>query len=156
MSVRMRLRRMGTRKKPFYRIVVADQRCSRDGRFIEQVGTYDPRQDPPAVTMDLEKAKKWLDEGVQPSDIVRALLVKQGLLEKKRFAAAVAKPAKAAKEEPKAEAKAEAAPAKAEAEKPAEEPKAEAAPAEQAEAETPATEEAPAEAVEEAPAGESE
>ncbi len=155
MSVRMRLRRMGTRKKPFYRIVVADQRCSRDGRFIEQVGTYDPRQDPPAVTMDLEKAKKWLDDGVQPSDIVRALLVKQGLLEKKQFAAAAAKPAKAPpKEEPKAEAKAEAAPAKEETEKPAEEPKAEAAPAEQAEA--PAPEEAPAETSEEAPAGESE
>lgn len=146
---------MGTRKKPFYRIVVADQRCSRDGRFIEQVGTYDPRQDPPAVTMDLEKAKKWLADGVQPSDIVRALLVKQGLLEKKRFAAA-AKPAKAApKEEPKAEAKAEAAPAKEETEKPAEEPKAEAAPAEQGDSEAPATEETPAEMAEEAPAGES-
>ncbi len=76
----MRLRRMGTRQKPFYRIVVADQRSPRDVRFIEQIGTYDPKQDPPAVTVDREKAEKWLSNGAQPSDTVRALLVKQGIL----------------------------------------------------------------------------
>lgn len=72
---------MGTNKKPFYRIVVADQRCSRDGRFIEQLGTYDPKLDPPAIVLDEEKAKKWLSNGAQPSDSVRGLLVKQGLLD---------------------------------------------------------------------------
>lgn len=76
----MRLRRMGTRQKPFYRIVVADSRSPRDGRFIEQIGTYNPKLDPPAVTVDREKAEKWLSRGAQPSDTVRALLVKQGIL----------------------------------------------------------------------------
>ncbi len=76
----MRLKRMGTRQKPFYRIVVADSRSPRDGRFIEQIGTYDPKLDPPAVTVDREKAELWLSRGAQPSDTVRALLVKQGIL----------------------------------------------------------------------------
>lgn len=71
---------MGTRKKPFYRIVVADQRCSRDGRFIELLGNYDPRQDPPAINLDKEKAAEWLKNGAQPSDVVRSILARQGLI----------------------------------------------------------------------------
>ena len=80
--VRIRLRRLGARGHPFYRIVVADRRAARDGAFIEQLGTYDPLQDPPAVTLDEERALKWLRNGAQPSDAVRHLLDKAGILEK--------------------------------------------------------------------------
>ncbi len=83
-SVRIRLRRMGTRKKPFYRIVVADQRCARDGRFIALLGNYDPRQDPPAINLDTEKAAQWLKNGAQPSEVVRSILAKHGLMEPAR------------------------------------------------------------------------
>ena len=81
--VRMRLRRMGAKKKPFYRIVVADQRRARDGRFIENVGTYDPLTEHATIKFDEERAKYWLGVGAQPSDRVAILLAKSGLVEKK-------------------------------------------------------------------------
>lgn len=80
MAVKIRLRRMGAKKAPFYRIVVADSRYPRDGRFIEEVGTYDPTKNPAVVTVDSEKAKKWLATGAQPTDTVKALLKKNGIL----------------------------------------------------------------------------
>lgn len=76
MSVKIRLRRMGAKKAPFYRVVVADSRYPRDGRFIEEVGTYDPTKNPSEFKVDAEKAKKWLASGAQPTDTVRALLKK--------------------------------------------------------------------------------
>ncbi|MFC0296342.1 30S ribosomal protein S16 [Geobacillus jurassicus] len=82
MAVKIRLKRMGTKKKPFYRIVVADSRSPRDGRFIETIGTYDPVADPAQVKIDEELALKWLQNGAKPSDTVRSLLSKQGILEK--------------------------------------------------------------------------
>ncbi len=78
--VKMRLKRMGAKKKPFYRIVVADSASPRDGRFIEQVGTYDPNQDPSVIRIDEEKAKKWLADGAQPTDRVTKLLKIAGIL----------------------------------------------------------------------------
>ena len=80
MAVKIRLRRMGAKKAPFYRIVVADSRYPRDGRFIEEVGPYDPNQNPSAIKIDAEKAKKWLSNGAQPTDTVRALLKIEGVL----------------------------------------------------------------------------
>ncbi len=80
MAVKIRLRRMGAKKAPFYRIVVADSRYPRDGRFIEELGYYDPTQDPSVVKVDAEKAKKWISNGAQPTDTVRALLKKSGVL----------------------------------------------------------------------------
>ncbi len=77
--VKIRLRRMGAKKAPFYRVVVADSRYPRDGRFIEELGTYDPRQDPAAVNIDLERAQAWIRTGAQPTETVRALLKKAGL-----------------------------------------------------------------------------
>ena len=74
MAVKIRLRRMGAKKNPFYRVVVADSRFPRDGRFIEEIGTYDPSKDPAEVKIDAEKAKKWIANGAQPTDTVRALL----------------------------------------------------------------------------------
>ncbi len=82
MATRIRLRRMGAKKKPFYRIVVADSRSPRDGRFIEEIGYYDPLKNPAEVKIDGEKALKWLKNGAQPSETVRALLNKAGLMEK--------------------------------------------------------------------------
>lgn len=76
--VKIRLRRMGAKKSPYYRIVVADSRDSRDGRFIEELGTYDPLADPAQVKVDLERAKYWISSGAQPTDTVRALLKKAG------------------------------------------------------------------------------
>lgn len=81
MSVRIRLRRMGAKKRPFYRIVVADSRQARDGRFIDQVGHYDPTTEPPTMKVDEEKAKMWLGRGAQPSDVVKSLLRKAGVIE---------------------------------------------------------------------------
>jgi len=81
MAVRMRLKRMGAKKAPFYRIVVADSRSPRDGRFIEQVGYYDPTKDPAVIKVDEEIAKKWLSTGAQPSDTVRKLLKIAGVTE---------------------------------------------------------------------------
>ena len=80
MAVKIRLRRMGAKRAPFYRVVVADSRYPRDGRFIEEIGTYDPTKDPAIVNIDSEKAKKWISNGAQPTDTVKALLKKHGVL----------------------------------------------------------------------------
>ena len=80
MAVKIRLRRMGAKKAPFYRVVVADSRYPRDGRFIQEIGTYNPLTDPATVKIDAELAKKWLGNGAQPTDTVRALLKKQGIM----------------------------------------------------------------------------
>lgn len=80
MAVKIRLRRMGAKKAPFYRIVVADSRFPRDGRFIEEIGYYDPTKNPTVVELDAEKAKKWISNGAQPTDTVRALLKKKDVL----------------------------------------------------------------------------
>lgn len=82
MAVRIRLKRMGAHKAPFYRVVVSDSRSPRDGRFIEEIGTYNPLATPVAVTLDEEKALKWLNNGAQASDTVRSLLSKAGVLKK--------------------------------------------------------------------------
>ena len=80
MAVKIRLCRMGAKRAPFYRVVVADSRYPRDGRFIEEIGTYDPTKDPAIVNIDGEKAKKWISNGAQPTDTVKALLKKNGVL----------------------------------------------------------------------------
>ena len=80
MAVKIRLRRMGAKKSPFYRIVVADSRFPRDGRFIEEIGYYNPLEEPSVVKVDPEKVKKWIANGAQPTDTVRALLKKAGAL----------------------------------------------------------------------------
>jgi small subunit ribosomal protein S16 len=82
MAVRIRLKRIGAHKAPFYRVVVSDSRSPRDGRFIEEIGTYNPITKPAAVTLDEEKALKWLQTGAQPSDTVRSLFSKAGLMTK--------------------------------------------------------------------------
>ena len=74
--VKIRLRRMGANKAPFYRIVVADSRCPRDGRFIEEIGTYDPMAEGENIKVDLERAKYWISNGAQPTETVRGLLTK--------------------------------------------------------------------------------
>jgi len=79
-AVKIRLRRMGAKRAPFYRVVVADSRYPRDGRFIEEIGTFDPTKDPAIVNIDAEKAKKWISNGAQPTDTVKALLKKNGVL----------------------------------------------------------------------------
>jgi small subunit ribosomal protein S16 len=76
--VKIRLRRMGAKKKPFYRMVVSDSRSPRDGRFIEELGYYDPLKDPKVIKIDVEKAKKWLANGAQPTETAKALLKKAG------------------------------------------------------------------------------
>lgn len=78
--VKIRLRRMGAKKAPFYRVVVADSRFARDGRFIEEIGYYDPTKEPSVVKIDAEKAKQWLDNGAQPTDTVREILKKVAVL----------------------------------------------------------------------------
>jgi len=80
MAVKIRLRRMGAKKAPFYRVVVADSRYPRDGRFIEEVGYYDPTKEPSLIKIDSEKVKKWLQNGAQPTDTVRALLKKSDII----------------------------------------------------------------------------
>ena len=82
MSVKIRLKRMGSKKRPFYRIVVADSRSPRDGRFIETVGTYNPLTEPEQVTLKEEAIMNWLSNGAQPSDTVRNMLSKQGVMKK--------------------------------------------------------------------------
>src|SRR4029077_16775101 len=80
--VKIRLRRMGAKKRPFYRLVVADSRSPRDGRFIELLGYYDPLTDPAKVQVDADKVREWMRKGARPSDAARALLVEQGILAK--------------------------------------------------------------------------
>jgi len=80
MAVKIRLKRIGAKKVPFYRVVVADSRFPRDGRFIAEIGTYDPLKDPAEFKVDEEAAKKWIANGAQPTETVRALLKKQGVL----------------------------------------------------------------------------
>lgn len=80
MAVKIRLRRLGAKKAPFYRIVVADSRYPRDGRFIEEIGYYDPTKNPSVVKVDVEKAKKWMENGAQPTDTVKKILKDNGAL----------------------------------------------------------------------------
>ena len=80
MAVKIRLRRMGAKKSPFYRIVVADSRYPRDGRFIEEIGYYNPMEEPSVVKVDPEKAKAWMAKGAQPTDTVKALFKKHGVI----------------------------------------------------------------------------
>ncbi len=80
MAVKIRLRRMGAKKAPFYRIVVADSRYPRDGRFIEEIGYYDPTKEPSVVKVDAEKAQKWIANGAQPTETVKDILKKNGVL----------------------------------------------------------------------------
>ena len=82
MTVKIRLKRMGMKKKPFYRVVVADERSPRDGRFIEEIGYYNPVSTPVELKIDNEKAAQWMRNGAQPTDTVRALLKKTGAIEK--------------------------------------------------------------------------
>lgn len=113
MAVKLRLKRMGSKQKPFYRIVAADSRFPRDGRFIETVGTYDPIKKDADVTVDEEKALKWLSNGAQPTDTVRSIFASKGIMAK--FAASKTK--KVAKKETKKEVAKEEAPKKAPAKK---------------------------------------
>ena len=80
MAVKIRLKRMGAKEAPFYRVVVADSRYPRDGRFIEEVGYYNPLTDPVTIQIDAEKAKKWIENGAQPTETVKTLLKKNGIL----------------------------------------------------------------------------
>ena len=82
MAVKIRLKRMGANKKPFYRIVVADSRAPRDGKFIEEIGYYNPVSEPKQIKINDEKANKWLKVGAQPTDTVKKLLQRQGIIEK--------------------------------------------------------------------------
>ncbi|MBR2371092.1 MAG: 30S ribosomal protein S16 [Clostridia bacterium] len=81
MAVKIRLRRMGSKKAPFYRVIVADSRSPRDGRFIEEIGTYNPLTNPAEVKIDAEKAKTWISNGAQPTETVKALLKKSGIID---------------------------------------------------------------------------
>ncbi|KPU43934.1 30S ribosomal protein S16 [Oxobacter pfennigii] len=81
MAVKIRLRRMGAKKAPFYRVVVADSRFPRDGRFIEELGYYNPITEPATINIDGEKAKDWLKKGAQPSDTVKSLLKRAGIID---------------------------------------------------------------------------
>ena len=80
MAVKIRLKRMGAKKAPFYRVVVADSRSPRDGRFIEQIGYYDPMKEPAEISIDAEKATQWIKNGAQPTETVRDLLKKQNII----------------------------------------------------------------------------
>ena len=82
MAVKLRLRRMGAKKKPFYRVIAADSRSPRDGRFIEEVGYYDPTKVPAEINIKEEVALKWLNQGAQPTDTVRSLFSKAGIMKK--------------------------------------------------------------------------
>jgi len=81
MAVKIRLTRMGRKKKPFYRVVVADSEAPRDGRYIERVGTYDPNSDPATISINEELTIKWLKEGAKPTETVRSLLKKSGVID---------------------------------------------------------------------------
>ncbi|MBR2339491.1 MAG: 30S ribosomal protein S16 [Clostridia bacterium] len=80
MAVKIRLRRMGAKKAPFYRVIVADSRSPRDGRFIEEIGYYDPMKEPAVIKIDADKANKWLANGAQPTETVKALLKKSDIV----------------------------------------------------------------------------
>lgn len=80
MAVKIRLRRMGSKKNPFYRVVVADSRFPRDGRFIEEIGTYDTTVDPAVIKIDADKAKQWIANGAQPTETAKAILKKSGAI----------------------------------------------------------------------------
>lgn len=82
MSVKIRLTRLGDKKSPFYRVVVADSRAPRDGKFIDNIGTYNPLTDPAEIKIDAEKAEKWLKNGATPTDTAKQLLVKSGIIKK--------------------------------------------------------------------------
>ena len=81
MAVKMRLTRIGKKKTPFYRVVIADARAPRDGRFVEEIGYYNPLTEPAEIKIDAEKAKKWIANGAQPTDTVKALLKKSGIVD---------------------------------------------------------------------------
>ncbi|MBQ1553184.1 MAG: 30S ribosomal protein S16 [Clostridia bacterium] len=81
MAVKIRLHRMGAKKAPFYRVVIADSRSPRDSRSIDEIGYYDPMKEPSEIKIDAEKAKKWMAQGAQPTDTVRALLKKSGIID---------------------------------------------------------------------------
>lgn len=81
MAVKIRLKRMGAHKRPFYRVVVADARSPRDGKFIEEIGYYNPLKEPSEIKIDSEAAKKWLSNGAQPTETVRSLFKKSGIIE---------------------------------------------------------------------------
>ena len=81
MAVKIRLRIMGAKKAPFYRVIVADSRSPRNGRFIEEIGTYNPLTEPAQVNIDAEKAKKWIANGAQPTETVKSLLKKNGIID---------------------------------------------------------------------------
>ncbi len=81
MAVKIRLKRIGAKKSPFYRVVVADSRFPRDGRFIEEIGTYNPQTNPAEFSIDSEKATKWMKNGAQPTDTVKALMKKSGVIQ---------------------------------------------------------------------------
>jgi small subunit ribosomal protein S16 len=82
MAVKIRLRRMGAKKKPFYRIVVADSHRARDGRFVEEIGTYDPLQNPSKVVLKEERVSYWIGKGAQPTDTVKRLLMGEGIIDR--------------------------------------------------------------------------
>lgn len=84
MAVKIRLTRLGDKKAPFYRVVVADSRSPRDGIFIDNIGTYNPLTDPAEIKIDVEKAQKWIANGAQPTDTAKALLVKAGAIENRK------------------------------------------------------------------------
>ena len=79
-AVKIRLRRMGAKRAPFYRVVVADSRYPRDGRFIEEIGYYDPMKNPPEIKLDTDKAEQWIKNGAQPTDTVKNILKKSGVI----------------------------------------------------------------------------
>ena len=81
MAVKIRLKRLGSKKNPFYRVVVADERSPRDGKFIEEIGYYNPLTNPAEIKIDAEKAKKWLGNGAQPTETVKSLLKKSGIVD---------------------------------------------------------------------------
>jgi len=97
MSVRIRLKRLGAKKRPFYRVVVADQRSPRDGRFIENIGRYQPLDDPSLIEIDVERALHWLRVGAQPSNTVRVLMTKVGIWDRFTSEKSEKKDAKSAK-----------------------------------------------------------
>ena len=80
MAVKIRLRRMGAKRAPFYRVVVADSRYPTDGRFIEEIGYYDPMKNPPEIKLDTDKAEQWIKNGAQPTDTVKNILKKSGVI----------------------------------------------------------------------------